>query len=66
MEISGNEDTALSLHTICSVHLITYSQADTTQFTLERFANVFITYIEDGATSKVLQWVCSLESHRFN
>ena len=62
MEISGNEDTALSSHTICSVHLITYSQADTTQFTRERFDNVVISYFENGPTTKVLQWVCSVES----
>ena len=36
MEISGNEDTALSSTTIRSVYLITYSQADTMQFTRER------------------------------
>ena len=36
MEISGNEDTALSSTTIHSVYLITYSQADTMQFTRER------------------------------
>ena len=30
MEISGNEDTTLSSHTICSMYLITYSGADTT------------------------------------
>ena len=35
MEISGNEDTALSSTTIHSVYLITYSQADTMQFTRE-------------------------------
>ena len=54
MEISGNEDTALSSHTICSMYLITYSRADTTQFTRERFVNVVVSYFEDGATTKVL------------
>ena len=57
MEISGNEDTALSSHTIRSVYIITYSQADTTKFTQEHFANVVVSYFEDGATTKVLRWV---------
>lgn len=60
MGISGNEDTALSSRTICSVHL-SYSQADTVQFTREHFANVVVSYFEDGATTKVLQCVCSFE-----
>ena len=33
MQISGNEDIALSSHTVCFVHLITYNQTDTTNFT---------------------------------
>ena len=42
MKISGNEDIALSSQKICSVHLITYSQADITKFTREWFANVLV------------------------
>ena len=42
MKISGNEDIALSSQKNCSVHLITYSQADITKFTLEWFANVLV------------------------
>ena len=60
MEISRKEDTALSSRTICFVHL-SYSQADTVQFTREHFANVAVSYFEDGATTKVLQCVCSFE-----
>ena len=64
MKISGNEDITLSSQKICSVHLITYSQADITKFTRECFANVVGSYFEDGATTKVLQWVRSFESHQ--
>ena len=46
MKISGNEDIALSSQKICSVHLITYSQADITKFTRECFANVVGSYFE--------------------
>ena len=66
MEISGNEHTALSSRTIRSVYLITYSQADTTQFTRERFANVVVSYFEAGATTNVLRWVCSLEPQQIS
>ena len=48
------------------MYLITYIQADTTQFTRERFANVVVSYFEDGATTKVLRWVCSLEPHQIS
>ena len=51
------------------MHLITYSQADTTKFTRECFANN-VSYFEDGATTKatmkVLQWVRSFESHQIS
>ena len=43
------------------MYIITYSQADITKFTRERFANVVVSHFEDGATTKVLGWVCSLE-----
>ena len=65
MEISGNEDTALLSRTIYSVHL-SYSQADTAQFTREHFANVVVSYFEDGATTKVLQCVFSFESYQIS
>lgn len=65
MEISGNKDTVLSLRTICSAHL-SYSQADTAQFTREHFANVVVSYFEDGATTMVLQCVCLFESDQIS
>ena len=66
MEIYGNEDTALSSGTIRFVYQITYSQADTAKFTHELFANVVFFYFEDGATTKVLRQVCSLEPHQIS
>ena len=53
------------LRTICSVHLW-YSQTDTAQFTREHFANVVVSYFEDGTTTKVLQCFCPFESDQIS
>ena len=63
METIDNEDLELSSRTVRSVYLITYSQANTIEFSRERFANIIVSYFEDGGMTKVKQWVCSLEPH---
>ena len=45
-----------------SVYLITYSQADIVRFNKVRFANLIVEIFEEGDV-RVLQWVCSKESH---
>ena len=49
---------------LCAPNYI--SQADTAKFTGECFANVVGSYFEDGATTEVLQWVRSFESHQIS
>lgn len=46
-----------------SVYIITYSQADTRRFTKESFARIVKETFEHNNTT-VVQWVCSIESHR--
>ena len=45
-----------------SVYLITYSQADIARFTKQRFATLIVEIFQEGDV-RVVQWVCSKESH---
>ena len=50
-------------HKVRSVYLVTYSQADTSRFDRQSFAEAVITLFNRGK-AKVLNWVCAMENHR--
>ena len=50
-------------HKVRSVYLITYSQADTSRFTRESFAEAVVSLFNNGK-AKVVEWVCAMETHR--
>ena len=52
----------LNQRQVRSIYLITYSQADIEVYTKENFATLVVNAFEEGSV-KVVQWVCSQESH---
>lgn len=49
-------------HKVRSVYLITYSQADTTRFNRQTFAEAVVSLFNNGK-AKVVKWVCGMENH---
>ena len=50
-------------HKVRSVYLITYSQADTSRFNRQTFAEAVVSLFNNGK-AKVVKWVCAMENHR--